>query len=132
MTDTTEKPYFEQTNAEYRETDEWGFVADCRYHLYNPNGRDVVLLVVQKAQPKYDKHAEPGKVYEKVTYYWDDEYTTPFYTTSRRMWSPQCDIDTDDALFAECQEGHGFDPVATLDSLAETGEIVADKLGMER
>jgi len=113
----------EVVKAEYSETDEWGFRADVRVRLHNPDGSDVVAVRTYKARPKFDDLvSNEDHVHAYVAYWWPDSYPAegdgPFHDANLD-WKPAADLDDDDALLEECvEENATFDPHAQLDGLA--------------
>lgn len=130
--DATTEYKAEVTKAEYRETDDWEFVANVRVNLHNPEGADVAVTRTYKARPRYDDlvHNE-DHVHEFAAYWWPDAYPangdSPF-TDASHDWEPVADLSDDDALLEECIENATFDPHAELNSLKSRGEHVRRKL----
>ena len=126
----------EVIEAEYSETDEWGFRADVRVKLHNPSGTDVVAARTYKARPKYDGLvSNENHIHEHVAYWWPDAHPAeedgPF-DDADADWKPVADLNDDDALLEECvEENATFDPHAELDSLAfNASKRRQEKLGI--
>lgn len=121
----------EVTKAEYREENEWEFVADVRTRIHNPDGSDVVTLRSFKARPKYDDlvHKE-DHVHEHTEYWWPNSYPSqgdsPFKDSGVSF---EADLSDDDELLEECIEAATLDPAAELDAIAYDNERWAKKLG---
>jgi len=118
---TDDEPAFELKKAEFRETDEWEFVADVRVRLHNPAGEDVAALHTYKYGPKHDRLVNDEQAVHQTTDWW--------FSTDRPAdgdspvwdqilsWGSFDDPDYD-ALLDECVEHNAlYDPVATLDTL---------------
>jgi len=112
---------YDVTKSEYDDSREWGFRADIRVRITNPDGDDVVAVRTYKARPKPDDLvADEDHVHEFTAYWETDAYPangdSPF-SDSNHNWEPVADINDDEAIFEECLEAATVDAQAELDSL---------------
>ena len=131
----TEKPSAEVKKTEVGETSEWGFYADVRVRISNPDGKDVVSLRTYKARPMHDDLvSDEDAVQESIAYWWPDDYPSqgdsPF-ADGGADWQPVAGLDDDDALLDECVESATYDPAAELDALTHRSESIRKKLESE-
>lgn len=134
MTGQTTECRAEVVKAECSESREWGFVADIRIRLRNPDGKDVVALRTYKTQPKHDGLVGAEQdVHEDTKYWWPDAYPangdTPFASQSSN-WRPNSE--GEDALLQECVEIATHDPEIELQTLKHRGRSVRQKLEGDR
>jgi len=120
---TDDAPSFELKKAEYDESDGWGFVADVRVGLHNPDGEDVGILHTYKHGPKHDDMVSDEQAVHQTTRWWFSgdrpaDGDGPFYEQSH-SWGHFEDPDHD-ALLEECVNDNAlYDPEMELDALRQ-------------
>jgi uncharacterized protein YcgI (DUF1989 family) len=120
---TDDSTTYDVTQSEYDDSHEWGFRADIRVRITNPDGDDVIAVRTYKARPKFDDLvADEDHVFEHTDYWETNAYPAngdrPF-SDSTHDWEPVADIIDDEALFEECLEAATLDAQAELESLSQ-------------